>query len=254
MANTLLVRVLGPIDVLGPSGPLSVGGKLNRALLGALAIGGGRAVSIDHLHDVLWGQAPPESADNTLQSYVSHLRHVLGGDVVVRVDHSYELAASAEGVDAVEIDAVAFERLVSEATDSRDSPERCRDLCRQALTLWRGRPFGDLADHEAFRLEAYRLDQLRLLVMELTLEADLLLGHDELVVGELEIAVAEHPYREHLWHLLIVALARSDRRVEAMRACTRLREALAETGLEPSDQLRSLEQEILAGHVPPIGR
>lgn len=249
MVSNLMVRVLGPVDVLGPSGPVSVGGKQNRALLGALAIGGGRAVSVDHIGTVLWGEHPPVSADNTLQSYISHLRHLLGADAVIRVDHSYLLAS-----DVAEIDAVTFERMVSEATESRESPEQCRGICQQALALWRGRPFGDLADDEAFRLEAYRLDQLRLLAMELVLEADLRLGRDELVVGELEIAVAEHPYREHLWYLLIAALARSDRRVEAMRACTRLRTALAEAGLEPSDHLLSMEHDILAGHTPSIGR
>lgn len=248
MTTNLMVRVLGPIDARGPSGSVSVGGRQNRALLGALAIGGGRAVSIDHIHDVLWGQDLPESSENTLQSYISHLRHVLGPDAIEMVDHSYKLAAS------VEIDAVEFERLVVDAAESRESPEGCQDLCRQALTFWRGRPFGDLADEEAFRLEAYRLDQLRLVVMELTLEADLLLGHDELVVGELEIAVSEHPYREHLWYLLIGALARTDRRVEAMRACTRLRSQLAEAGLEPSEHLVAMEQDILDGRAPSIAR
>jgi DNA-binding SARP family transcriptional activator len=249
VVNDLLIRVLGPIDARGPSGSIAVGGKQVRALLGALAIGGGRAVSIDHIHEVLWGDDPPESAENTLQSYISHLRNVLGGEAIVMVDHSYKLATK-----VVEIDAVVFERLVGEAADSRESPERCQDLCRRALVLWRGRPFGDLADDETFRLEAYRLDQLRLVVMELTLEADLMLGHDELVVGELEIAVAEHPYREHLWYLLIGALARTDRRVEAMRACSRLRAQLAEAGLEPSDHLVAMEQDILDGREPSIAQ
>lgn len=245
MVNPLMIRVLGPIDARGVSGPLSVGGRQNRALLGALAIGGGRAVSIDHINDVLWRDDPPESAENTLQSYVSHLRQVLGTDAILLVDHSYKLSTK-----VVEIDAVIFERLVGEAAESKEDPERCQDLCRRALALWRGRPFGDLADDESFRLEAYRLDQLRLVVMELTLEADLLLGHDELVVGELEIAVAEHPYREHLWYLLIGALARTDRRVEALRACARLRAQLAEAGLEPSEHLVAMEQDILEGRAP----
>lgn len=47
--------------------------------------------------------------------------------------------------------------------------------------------------------------------MEIELEAELALGRHELIVGELEIAVVDHPYREGLWYLLIEALARSGR-------------------------------------------
>ena len=93
MQDDYVIRVLGPIDVLGTSGVVAVGGRHARALLGALVIGVGHAVPIDHLREVVWGQDPPESVDNTLQSNVSHLRHVLGSDAIVarqrlvRVDH-----------------------------------------------------------------------------------------------------------------------------------------------------------------------
>ena len=249
MQDDQLIRVLGPIDVVTPSGPVAVGGRQARALLGALAVGAGHAVAIDHLYEVLWGDHPPESAYNTLQSYVSHLRHLLGADAVIRVDHSYQLTAGVENLDAL-----LFERLVNEGSESRENPERCQHLGREALALWRGRPFGDLADDEGFRLEAYRLDELRLVAMELILEADVALGHHELVVGELESAVEEHPYRERLWYLLISALSQSERRVEALRVCARLRDELAEVGLAPTDQLIAMEQDIVAGRMPSIVR
>lgn len=245
-----MIRVLGPIDLATCSGPVAVGGRQARALLGALVIGTGHAVPVDHLHDVLWGDDPPESADNTMQSYVSQLRRALGSDAIVRIDHAYEL-----DVDPHQIDAVRFESLLAEATAARNQPEECRRLCREALGLWRGQPFGELADEEAFRLEAYRLDELREATMELSLESELALGNHDLVVGELELAVDEHPYREHLWYLLIQALAEGDRRVEALRACSRLRHVLAEVGVEPDADLAALEQQILTGRSgpPPTG-
>ena len=89
---------------------------------------------------------------------------------------------------------------------------------------------------------------MRLAAMEICLEADLALGNHELIVGELEAAVEEHPYREHLWYLLIEALDAGQRRVEALRVCARLRRLLAETGVEASDELSRLEQRILDGH------
>ena len=84
--------------------------------------------------------------------------------------------------------------------------------------------------------------------MEICLEADLALGNHELIVGELEAAVEENPYRERLWFLLIEALDADYRRVEALRACARLRGILAEVGIQASDELTRLEQRILQGH------
>ena len=236
------VRVLGPIDVLVGESMIPVGGHQPRALLGALVVGAGHAVPTDTLQWVLWGDAPPAAAAETMQSYVSHLRRVVGADAVVRADHSYELST-----ELVDIDAIEFERLVRRADDLRGDPERCRPTCHEALHLWRGAPFGDLADDEAFRVEARRLDELRLAAMEIGLEADLTLGRHDLVVGELEAAVAEHPYREHLWLLLIDALAQGERRVEALRACRDLRRRLGDLGLGASTELAALEQRILAG-------
>ena len=140
-----------------------------------------------------------------------------------------------------------FERLLLAATQHRSDHERCRRLCGEALGLWRGRAFGDLADDEAFALEAYRLDELRLATMELELESELGLGRHDLIIGELELAVDEHPYREGLWYLLIEALTSSDRRVEALRVCERLRQVLADAGLDAGDRLVAREQAILLG-------
>lgn len=237
------IRVLGPVDVVTPDGPQPVGGAQSRAVLAALAIGAGHAVDVDVLERAVWGDHPPASAHNTLQSYISGLRHLLGPDAIVRIDHAYEL-----DVDPQQIDAVRFETLLNDAFAARDDAATCVRRCRDALRLWRGRPFGDLADDEPFRLEAYRLDELRLAAMELSIESELALGNHELVVGELEVAVEEHPYRERLWYLLIEALAGHGRRVEALRTCRRLRNVLAEVGVEAGDDLRAIEQQILEGH------
>ena len=141
----------------------------------------------------------------------------------------------------------ARNRALSEAIEARGDAEQVKRLCRDALHLWRGRPFGDLADDEPFKLEAYRLDELRLAAMELDLEADLALGHHDLIIGELEVAVEEHPYHERLWYLLIGALAASGRRVEALRECARVREVLADVGVQAGEELVSLESQILTG-------
>jgi DNA-binding SARP family transcriptional activator len=240
MRRDNVIRVLGPIDLLTETGAQPIGSRHCRALLGMLVLGAGRAVSIDRLRAGLWGDSPPKSADNSLQTYVSRLRHVIGGEVLEHADHAYRLAVRRD-----QIDALRFEDLLLRATEFRSEPERCQALCREALALWRGDPFGDLYDDETFRLEAQRLEELRVGVMELEMEAELALGNYEIVVAELESAVEEHPYREHLWYLLIEALLRSERRVDAIRACHRLDRALSEVGVDAGDQLRRVEERIL---------
>ena len=236
------VRVLGPIDVVTAGGAVSVGGHQPRALLGALVLSAGHAVPIDRLRWVLWGDDPPGAGDATIQSYVSHLRHLLGPDVILLTDHSYEIDAT-----KVDIDAVLFERSFRQAANAQDEPERCWQLSREALGLWRGRPFGELADDEEFTIETHRLEQLRLATMELNMEADVMLGRTKSVIGELEATVKEQPYREHLWWLLIRALAEEGRRVEALRRCEDLRRCLAEVGIGVGPEVAKLEREILAG-------
>ena len=236
-----MIRVLGPVDVTTPEGDIDVGGRRPQMVLGALVMSVGHTVSMDHLVDVVWAGDSPDHAVNTIQSYISRLRHVLGPDAIRSIDGGYLLDVRVD-----ELDALQFERLVRDAREQSD-PECARATCRRALRLWRGTPFGDLSREDPFRLEAIRLNELRLLAMELQLEAEISLGFCDLVVGELEAAVQENPYRERLWYLLIDALACDGRRVEALRACADLRRILGEVGLEGGAHLDVLEDRILAG-------
>lgn len=240
MQRNALIRVLGPIDVLTQSGPVSVGGHHSRVLLGTLAVAAGRTVSIDQLRAALWGSSQPSSAESSLHTYAWRLRRQLGSEVLVTVDHSYLLDVHRD-----QIDALCFEDLLVEAIDAQSDPQRCVKLCRDGLSMWRGPPFGELADNEVFRLEAMRLEELRLTVTERLLTAEVALGHLDIAVAELECAVQENPYREHLWYLLIDSLQREGRRVEALRACRGLRGALAEVGVEPTGDLAAIESEII---------
>lgn len=239
------IRVLGPVDLLTAEGVVAIGGRNMRALLGMLVMSACHAVTVDRLAQAIWGDKPPPSADSSLQSYISRLRHLLGPDAVVNDDGSYTLVVEPDAVDALQ-----FERLLLRAMERRSEPDECLALCRQALDLWRGLPYGELCDDDPFRLEALRLEELRMVTMELSLESELELGRHELVVAELESLVEEYPYRERLWHLLITALLRDGRRVEAMRHCARLRHVLAETGLEVTDVVSHLEDQILNGPEP----
>lgn len=236
-----LIRVLGPIEISSSGFCRPVAGRHPRAVLAALVLGLGHAVPVDHLAAVVWGDDPPPTAHATLQTHISNLRKCLGAGHIRFEEGAYILSVPPESIDAVR-----FERLSMRAAEMlADDPAASRELSMQALRLWRGPPFGDLYDDEFVYLEARRLDEMRIQTMELRLEADVALGRLAHAIGLLESAVVDHPYRERPWFLLISALAMDGRRVEALRAYQRLCAILAEAGLEPSQDLQDLEQEVL---------
>ena len=115
-----------------------------------------------------------------------------------------------------------------------------------ALALWRGRPFEDHPDHPSLQAEALRLEELRLAAIEAQCKARLALGEHQRVVADLERLTREHPYREELRALQMLALYRSGRQADALRAFQATREILAEElGIDPSPRLRRLEEQIL---------
>ena len=125
-------------------------------------------------------------------------------------------------------------------------PEQAAEELRRALALWRGPALADFAYESFAQAEIARLDELQLTALEERIEADLALGRDGELVGELEALVARHPLRERLRGQLMLALYRSDRQAEALHVYQEGRLALAqEVGLEPSQGLQRLERRIL---------
>jgi predicted ATPase len=140
------------------------------------------------------------------------------------------------------------ERLASEGRAALEAGDvvTARERLGAALPLWRGRAYGELADEEHLHAAAVHLDDLRVAVLEDRVEADLQLGRHAALCSELEGLVASHPYRERLWSQLMLALYRSGRQADALRAYQRVRRLLGdELGIEPSTLLRELEEAIL---------
>ena len=79
----------------------------------------------------------------------------------------------------------------------------------------------------------------------LAIAAELEAGRHDTVVGELDALVAASPHRERLRAQQMLALYRAGRQADALAAYRAAREALDEIGLEPSFELRALEQRIL---------
>lgn len=237
------VRILGPLEVRGESGPILATTPKERAVLEVLALRGGDVVPTEVLIDALWGFEPPRSAPKSLQSHVSRLRRVLPAGAISTEGAGYRLTVSPEDVDAHR-----FERFVAagrQAVDGGD-PRRAIRLLDRALDLWRGSPLTDLSDSHLRVGQTVRLEELRLAAGEARVDAHLALGHQEAMVAELEALVTEHPLRERFWAQLMLALYRSDRRADALGVYQRLGDLLREElGIDPSNEVRELEAQIL---------
>src|SRR5260370_7232603 len=87
-------RILGPLEVWEADRRLPLGGAKHRALLAILLLEANRVVSTDRLVELLWGDEPPETVNNTLQVCVSQLRKLLQPGPVPRPP--YHLLATQE--------------------------------------------------------------------------------------------------------------------------------------------------------------
>ncbi len=235
------VRLLGPVEVVVADGPQLVNGVRRKAVLATLALQLGRVVSVDRLIDVVWGEAPPATATNTLQRHISYLRGVLGepGSIVVRPP-GYVLNTGPESTDVQ-----AAERLLELARRTADRNEQV-DHLTAALALWRGPPLADVGGSAWLEEQAEHLTRLRLEAERALADARLSVGEHARLVPGLERLVRQHPFDEHLHAQLMLALYRDGRQGEAVATYRRLRDSLRENlGIDPSLRLRDLERAIL---------
>lgn len=238
-------RVLGPLEVIDDDrSPIVLSGVKERTLLAALLVSPGEVVSSDRLIDIVWSEELPANPLNALQARMSALRRSLGGsDVIVTQPPGYRLAVGSDDVDVGR-----FERLLGEARNAAGghSPAAV-DLYDQALSLWRGDPYADFAYQDFFRPEISRLEETRLDARAERIEVMLEAGRHAEILGELEALVVRHPLRERFWGQLMTALYREGRQAEALRSFREASRILGEElGIEPSRELRQLEEAILS--------
>ncbi|MFF2142992.1 SAV_2336 N-terminal domain-related protein [Kitasatospora sp. NPDC058190] len=249
--NGLRFSLLGPLRVWRDGELLDLGVPQQRAVLGTLLLHSPGPVSTASLVNAVWGDQPPPQPLAELRTYVSRIRTVLGdrseprGAAVTLQSASdgFQLLVAPEAVDLSVFEARLAE---AQAAEAAGDLRLAHDVRRAALSLWEG-PLLESIPGAYISWERTRLAERRLTVFEDMYTAALGLGRHEEIVYELSPLVAEHPTRERLVALLMLALHRCRRRTEALNAYEQLQELLFDdVAVEPSPVLRVLRQRIQA--------
>ncbi|MFI0405628.1 AfsR/SARP family transcriptional regulator [Actinomadura sp. 3N508] len=239
-------KILGPLELRTADKPLHPGTARHQKVLAALLLAADQVVPLNRLVNAAWHEDPPATAKKQARNIVSDLRRVLNGtaaaDLLTAGQSGYRLS-----VDAEALDALVFDDRVSRAR--RNAAENRRRAAvtefRTALALWRGTALAGL-DSPALAPQQNALDEKRLAALEECFNLELALGRHHALSVELVQWVAEYPLRERLTRLFMLALYRSGRQAEALRAFQNVRGVLIEQlGIEPGEELQHLHQRIL---------
>jgi DNA-binding SARP family transcriptional activator len=252
-AGGVIMRLLGPVEVVSPGGALAgVAQPMLRVLVAMLGMAADRVVPVEALVDALWGEERSREREQNLQTHVTALRRMLvagepgrSGSRVERSGGGYRLVTA-----ETEVDAGWFRSLAGRGRNAARAGDltAAAGLFRQALGLWRGEALADVVGL-CPRLvgDAAALEELRAGVLEERVECDLALGWHAEVAVEGTVLAAQFPFRERLAWQLMVALYRCGRRGEALTIFDSARRVLAEQlDLDPGPELAQLHAKVLA--------
>ena len=238
--------LLGPLEVWVNGRAIQLAGARQRLVLAMLLLGAGQLVPAERLVTALWGEMLPQDPAGALRTQVSRLRRALGpaGGSLVTADGGYRLRLQRD-----QLDTARFEAALAAATQADGEP--ALTVLDEALGLWRGPALAEFAGQPFAQPEAVRLDELHVVARERRAGLLLSLGATEEAVAALRAVVAGHPERERARGLLMQALYRDGRHTDALATFRSWRRYLSEElGLDPSPELRRMEQDILRHALP----
>ena len=237
----LSLTLLGDFQArLGPGPPLRLRARKTQALLAYLALPAGQPHSRDKLAALLWGDGSPHHARSRLRETLFVLRRTLAPADPPCLDVGNETVAL--NADSVDVDAVAFERLVE--TGGPVALGHAVDLYRGDLLEgleFRGALFEDWLMAERERLRELALDALaRLLAYQRSA------GLAEPALQTALRLIALDPLQEAVHRTLMRLYAQLGRRGSALRQYQLCVGVLRrELGVEPEADTRTVYQEIL---------
>ena len=222
------IALLGGVRAATDDGrPIDIGPAKAQTVLAALALSPGTPLAVPRLVELVWGDAPPRTAEKTLQWHIARLRKGLGSGAIVRVGAAYRLDAAPDTVDVTR-----FQRHLREG-----------DLTA-ALAEWGGIPLAGL-DAPGLAAAVAGLTEQWLTAVEADLDRRAP-SDPRGAIGSLTELTERHPLREGLWATLMTALYQVGRQADALAAFQRARHQLvAQLGVEPGPALHELQARIL---------
>jgi DNA-binding SARP family transcriptional activator len=251
----LRLEVLGPLAAWRDGARVELGSPGQRAVLGLLALEPGTLVHRETIIDTLWGDRPPRTAVNLVQTYVSRLRRAVDGErlprnpdgMLVSAGTSYRLRVAGDQLDLLE-----FRRLAGQARtahSSGDAVTACQ-LYERALRLWRDEPLADVDILRPHPAVAVLAGQRAVMVLEYA-EVALRLGLHDQVLPHLRALAARDPLNERAHAHLLIALAGSGHQAAALQVYENLRERLdGQLGIQPGPTLTRAYLRVLRQDVP----
>jgi DNA-binding SARP family transcriptional activator/tetratricopeptide (TPR) repeat protein len=243
--------VLGPLRVWRHGTAVDLGPVQQRIVLAVLALQAGRPVGRQQMIDAVWGESQPRNAVNLVQRHVSGLRRALEpgrpgrtpSDLLTWTEAGYLLTLPPGALD---LDLFVQELARARTARAAGQLQEAAAALHAALELWRG-PVCDGLSSPFLDAQADRLAESRVSALEDRIGLDLMIGGHGDLIAELRDLAAEHPLRERLSGLLMLALYQAGRQADALTVFRDARRQLhGELGVEPSAPLQQLHQQILA--------
>lgn len=247
---TVDIRVLGPLAVHVGGVERPIRGVRQRSIVCLLAMHAGAALDADRLVEMVWDGSEPATAVRSLRVHISQLRKTLGEPgLITTVTGGYRLEVEPDAVDMHRVESLAAKGRALLADGAAASAAR---TLRTALAEWRGTPLHHIADLDAARERLAHLERIHDDVVVNLAAAELEVAGRAGDVAALEALVGERPYDERVWGLLMKAQYWAGRQADALATYRRAAAVLVEElGLEPGQDLRLLETQILA-HDPAL--
>ena len=234
------ISVLGPQIIVRDGEELAPPAPQQRRVLAVLASRPGEVVAREAISQRIWGSATAQQL-RSLQSYVSHLRTILGTHAIELVGGGYRL-----NIDQGRIDEVRFRDHVERGLQyvGEGHFREARRHLEAGLQLYRGKPYDDLPNGE-FAVRRTGLLQLRDAAQDalLRMRVDMIRRSQDCdgLIPLLAQAYADHPDRELRALLYARTLAMAGRLAEAGEVARDFRARLKEaTGAEPTSEFADI--------------
>ncbi|MFD3601636.1 tetratricopeptide repeat protein [Streptomyces sp. NPDC058656] len=239
------IQVLGPVCAWRDGTRLDLGSPQRRAVLALLAVSRGQQLPFFGIADALWGERPPATASNVVQTHIKHLRHLLEPDrpprarsaVLPRLGDGYALRVPHGAIDLLRFRALVAGAVTVRRDGRGGGQERAAALLTEALGLWQQPPLADLPFLSAHPMVVALAEEHRGAVAQYG-EAMIAAGRSADALPVLEEAAVAQPLDEDAQARLIRAYEAVGRRDQAVAVYRRSRRRLAdELGVDPGPAL-----------------